>query len=393
MKTIITALTMASLLSGCATMQRPANEHGSYYAWQQPISEQEKQLHCHSATAPDEINGLRYAEPSQLADSVDILNGGDSISISVAGDKDQLTGTYIIADNGEITLLGRHRIMIAGLTEIGAQNIIAQTLYNKGFIRRNDAGVRLSIAELSGVRVAVEGAVFAQGLVRLGDKNAETRTVNFSNIQYGDANPGRNMSTALRAAGGVRPDAEIRTIFLVRGDQWTQVDMRGAITGQPIQDLSVRLGDKIIVPTIGCLQEALVRPSVITQPGIRIYLSNLSRPALNNASSANTVDAEKMPYGTRLSQAMIAANCVGGSSMNAGRQIVLMSRNPVTGQSVVISRSVEKLVRNSNRDSLDPYLMPGDGIACYDSLAMNLRDVVSVLSETITPVILFNNLN
>ena len=79
--------------------------------------------------------------------------------------------------------------------------------------------------------------------------------------------------------------------------------------------------------------------------------------------------------------------------MNAGRQVVLMSRNPVTGQSIVISRSVEKMVRGADRDSKDPYLMPGDGIACYDSLAMNLRDVVSVFSETISPLILFNGLD
>lgn len=389
----ISAIMIASLLSGCATMQRPANEHGSFYAWQQPIKEHEKQLHCHSASAPDDIINLRYKEASEFAASVDTLNSGDIITLNVAGDSEQLTGSYIISENGEITLLGQHRIFIAGRSALSAQNIISETLYDKGLIRRKNAGVRLTITELSGVNVAVKGAVFAQGIVRLGDKNAETRNVNFSNIEFGDANPGRNLSTAIRAAGGVRPDAEIRTIFLVRGDEWTQIDLRGAITGKPMDDIPVRLGDKIIVPSIGCLQEDLVRPSAITQPGIRIYLSNLSRPALNNASSANTVDAEKMPYGTRLSQAMVAANCVGGSSMNAARQVVLMSRNPVTGQSVVISRSVEKLVRGADRDSKDPYLMPGDAIACYDSLAMNLRDVVSVVSETITPLILFNNLD
>lgn len=396
-KKLMITLTMTSLLSGllsgCATMRRPTNEHGSFYAWQQPLNEQETQLHCKSATAPQEIDGLQFADPSQFSSSVDTLNGGDTISLSIAGDSDQLTGTYSIANNGEITLLGKHRVMIAGRSEAEAQRAISETLYHQGLIRRKNAGVHLAIAELSGVSVAVKGAVFAQGLVRLGDKNPETRTVNFSNIQFGDANPGRNISTALRAAGGVRPDAEIRTIFLIRGDQWTQLDLRGAITGMPIEDIPVRLGDKIIVPSIGCLQEALVRPTAITQPGIRVYMSNLSRPALNNASSSINVDTTKLPYGTRLSQGMVAANCVGGSSMNAARQVVLMSRNPYTGQSVVISRSIEKLVRNADRDSKDPYLMPGDSIACYDSLAMNLRDVISVFSETITPVILFNSLD
>jgi hypothetical protein len=78
--------------------------------------------------------------------------------------------------------------------------------------------------------------------------------------------------------------------------------------------------------------------------------------------------------------------------MNAGRSAVLMSRNPVTGQSVVISRPVEQLVRAANRDAMDPWLMPGDAIACYDSAAMNLRDVVSVISETVTPAVLLKNM-
>lgn len=392
MKKYIIALTITSLLSGCATMRRPSNEHGSFYAWQQPIGEKEKYLHCQSAQAPNEIEGLQFVEPQILSSSVDTLNAGDSIKISVAGDEDQLSGTYIVADNGEITLLG-HSISVAGKSAMEAKSNVSNMLFNQGYIRRKNSGVTLNIAELNGVNIAVKGAVFAQGQVRLGDKSAATRDVNFSNIEFGDANPGRNLSTALRAAGGVRPDAEIRTIFLVRGDQWTQVDMRGAITGQAIRDIPMRSGDRIIVPSIGCLQEALVRPTSITQPGIRIYMSNLSRPANNSASSSINLDTTKLPYGTRLSQAMVAANCVGGSSMNAGRQIVLMSRNPITGQSIVISRSVEKLVRNSDRDNKDPYLMPGDGIACYDSLAMNLRDVVSVFSETITPLILFNNLD
>lgn len=142
-----------------------------------------------------------------------------------------------------------------------------------------------------------------------------------------------------------------------------------------------------------CLQEGLVKPSSVTAPGIRVYLSNLTRPANHNAGSAIGAHATSLPYGSRLSQGMHSANCVGGSAMNAGRQLVLFSRNPINGKSVVISRSIEGLVREANRDGGDPYLMPGDSIACYDSMAMNLRDVVSVIGETATPFLFFNNLD
>lgn len=78
--------------------------------------------------------------------------------------------------------------------------------------------------------------------------------------------------------------------------------------------------------------------------------------------------------------------------MNAGRSAVLISRNPVNGQSIVIQRSIEQLVRAPNRDAMDPYLMPGDAIACYDSAAMNLRDIVATISEAASPFVLVKSL-
>ena len=44
-------------------------------------------------------------------------------------------------------------------------------------------------------------------------------------------------------------------------------------------------------------------------------------------------------------------------------------------------------------DSLDPFLMPGDAIACYDSRWTNLREAIGMVSEavsTATPAILLD---
>ena len=72
---------------------------------------------------------------------------------------------------------------------------------------------------------------------------------------------------------------------------------------------------------------------------------------------------------------------------------MLISRNRLNGRSVVIERDIEKLVREANRDSLDPFLMPGDAIACYDSRWTNLREAIGMVSEavsTATPAILLD---
>ncbi|MBP7952422.1 MAG: polysaccharide biosynthesis/export family protein, partial [Sphingorhabdus sp.] len=381
-------------LSACATMEQPGNGAGSIYAAQQvnrtiPVAAPK----CHSVMPPAEIQNLRFVPAPELAASPDLLAAGDRLRLMVSGDKDQLTKIYVIASDGSIELQGQLRIHASGKTVSALQAEIAQQLVARQLVRNLSNGVRISQVELAGVPVSVSGAVFEKGTVRVGERQAEMRNLNISNDAAGDMNIGRSVTTALRAAGGARPDADPRSVYLIRGAVWTQLDLSGALDGSFANDLPVTAGDRIIIPSVGCAQDYMFRPSAITAPGIRVYMSNLSRPGSNNASSAIGKETTSLPYGTRFLQGLVAANCVGGSAMNAGRSAVLISRNPVTGQSIVISRSVEKLVREADRDAYDPYLMPGDSIVCYDSAAMNLRDVISTVGEVVSPYVLFSNVN
>ncbi len=391
-KLLLTGL-IAATLSGCATMPTPRNQYGSYYAATQAPSDHRQVKQCHTAPQPGVIQRYEYA-PDLLDQTFgDRLNPGDSVTLSVAGDDDLLSKTYILNGAGQLSLMGRYSLSLSGLTLGEAESAVRSLLVREGMVRDLANNVRLTIKELGSIGVAVNGAVFESGVKQIGVRQAVTRSVNLDSADAGDTNIGRTISTSLRAAGGVRPDAELRSVYIVRGTRWTQVDLSGAVYGSAVEDFQLQDGDQIIVPSAGCFQEALVKPSSVTAPGIRVFMSNLSRPANNNAGAAIGKEATNLPYGSRLSQAMFSANCVGGSAMNAGRKIVLFSRNPINGKSVVISRSIEGLVRGADRDSKDPYLMPGDAIACYDSFAMNLRDVVSVIGETATPFLFFNNLD
>ena len=389
----IAILISASLLGGCATMERPANAVGSQYAPQQFEAPGEGHGSCQVAMAPTHDLPTQQVASHIFASTPDLLASGDRVRLKVAGDQDSLSRTYVLAANGTITLDGRLVIAIAGGSIVEAEKAIAKKLADAGLIRGLKNSVRLQLLELGGISVAVSGAVFEPGMIRVGERNAETRGVNLSNSDSGDRNANRSLTTTLRAAGGVRPDADLSAVYLVRGGQWSKIDLNGAIYGNAIDDIALTANDRVIVGSRACFQDTLVKPSQITAPGIRVYMSNLSRPASNNASSAINRDATNLPYGTRLSQAMVAANCVGGSAMNAARKVVLMSRNPINGKSVVIQRSVEKLVRQDDRDGKDPYLMPGDSLACYDSFAMNVRDVISLVGETASPYFLLKNLD
>ncbi len=383
----------AALASGCATMERPTNLEASQYAPQQQVDHSNSAPRCISGALPLSSLPHQQIASERLIRKPDLLSSGDRIQLKISGDEETLSRIYVLAGNGSITLDGRHSISLVGLSIAEAEQTISRTLVANGLIRGLRGSVRLQLLELGGVSVAVGGAVFQPGMVRVGQRSAELRGVHLDNSNSGDRNISRSLTAAIRAAGGVRPDADLTAVYVVSGNSWSRVDLTGAIDGNLIDDISLSSNDRIIVGSTNCFQSELVKPSRVTAPGIRVFMSNLSRPAASNASSSIGRETTSLPYGTRLSQAMVSANCVGGSAMNAARKVVLMSRNPINGQSVVIQRSVEKLVRQDNRDQRDPYLMPGDSLACYDSFAMNVRDVISLVGETASPYFLLKNVD
>ena len=172
-----------------------------------------------------------------------------------------------------------------------------------------------------------------------------------------------------------------------RGDWRYRVDVSGIVDGGDYQDVDLQAGDKIHVPSTGCMQEYLIRPSMITPKGMRVFLSNLSETASNNANAAVGRYSSNLPYGSRLLHAVTSANCVGGASLsNSSRKVILASRNPFTGKTRVLERSVEELIRHPDRDNLNPYLMPNDAVACYDSDISNARSLARSLLDILSPI-------
>ncbi|MDP5360069.1 MAG: polysaccharide biosynthesis protein, partial [Paracoccaceae bacterium] len=240
--------------------------------------------------------------------------------------------------------------------------------------------ISVRVADFASVTVGVSGAVFeprASEIGVVGGSSLDTRRQD----ALGASTEGRNLSVALRSAGGIRPDADISAVEVRRDGQLYRIDMRGVFEGQNAVDIMLLTGDEISVPSRQCFQEDLMRPSPISPPGVSLYLSNLTQPATNNASAGIGQTVREIPYGTRYLQAVIDANCVGGSrSTSAARSSVLFTRNPITGVSAVIERDIEDLLRRADRDDYDPYLLPGDALACYDSTITNITEIGRALS-------------
>lgn len=313
-----------------------------------------------------------------------LLSPGDLIEVNIE-DGEGFSGRYIVDNSGAVKIPQIGKIAAAGDTTNTLETEIELALVRNYIFQPATAAVTIQVLNWSAIEVSVAGAVFQPGRVLINDKLPRA-TQEDRLAAAGDYSPTRLLSEALRAASGIRPDAKLDQVMLLRKGWQVQVDMTGVLTGKLVKDYPLVAGDRVIVPSTGCFQPHLVRPSQITPKGFRVFMSNLIDSAGDNTSAAIGKYSTSLPYGTRLLQAAVSANCVGGKDWtNAPRRIVLSSKNPLTGQIQVIERSVEKLLTMPSKNSINPYLMPNDAVACYDSNVTNLRDIAKAMAELITP--------
>lgn len=313
------------------------------------------------------------------------LSPGDLIELYIENG-DGFNGRYILSPNGLINLPYMKGIQLQGVNVYEAAEKIELMLVKAEMFQPSTVSTSVQVLEWAEIDVVVTGAVFEPGRHRINQKYAE-RHIDGKMAAFGDYTSTRFLSEALRSASGVRPDAKIDQVLLIRNGWQFEVDMGGIFSGHQVNDVPLIAGDRVIVPSTGCFQRHLVRPSQITPKGFRVFMSNLIDSAMSNANAAVGQFSSSLPYGSRLLQAAVSANCVGGKQWtNAPRKIVLASTNPVTGQYQVIERSVEDLMRQANDQRQNPFLMPNDAVACYDSDVTNVRDIAGFMMDMIIPL-------
>lgn len=313
------------------------------------------------------------------------LSVGDRIRLQVT-EGEELSGVYEVGHGGGFTVPFLGFVKAHGLTPTELEHQLGDLLVSQQIFHPGTIYLSATVQEWSQVDVFVSGATFDPGRVTINRQNAEFRNFQQTHVS-GDYAKDRLLSTALVAAGGIRPDADLSRIQVVRTGEVSTVDLSGVFEGRQTEDKPLAEGDQIIVPSTGYFNGSLVRRSQVTPPGIRIFISNLIAPAFHNSAAAINEHATSVPYGTRFLRGLVSSNCVGGAQFtNAGRRAVLISTNPITGRTEVIERSIQQLVSDPDRDDINPYLMPGDGIACYDSDVTNFREVMATVAETVFPL-------
>ena len=393
----VVALTVVwGTLAGCARMEPPHNTTGSLFDPEKSSDPGrtndgfDRQLSYteNLCPPPGTANFMMPAPRNRGSSWQDRMamrfSPGDRFNLLVPGSP-EFSGDYAINADGKVILPFARTVSAVGLTpeqlgEVVEQEFIRSKLFKDEFFR-----VSIRPVQYAPINVSVSGAVFEPGRITINTIKDSDKLASVL-AKYGDSPLERFVPAALRNAGGVRPDADLARVVLRRGGKTYTLNWRGAITGEPVDDIALIENDHIHVEESSCFQSALVRPSQITPPGVRVFQSNLTQPATSNAASAIGKDSQALPYGTRFLACLVSANCVGGSlASNARRYAVLISRNPKTRRTEVIQRSVEELVRSADRDAINPYLMPDDAIACYDSAITDSREVATIIGTMIGP--------
>lgn len=313
------------------------------------------------------------------------LSPGDRIVITVQAGE-EFSGKYQVDLQGAIQLPYAGPVQLAGLEPEIARRAIASKLVEKDLFRPDFVKVSVQVLEWAPLEISVEGAVYAPGQVRINDGEPLNRHYESREEIPGGKLPERRLSDALKGAGGIRPTADIRHVRLIRGNSEQTLNLYGFFNGQPVDDIPLIAGDHVVVPALDQPQTDLYRPSRITPPGIKVYVSNLSTPSTNNANSTVPSSGVSLSYGARLSQGIVAGNCSGGTrSTNAGRKAILVRTDRLTGTTQKWETSVEALLRGEDGVE-NPILAEGDAISCYDSNVVNVRDIFRSITDVLIPL-------
>lgn len=319
------------------------------------------------------------------------LSAGDRLQVTVEAGE-EFSGRYQLDVHGRIQLPYAGAVELAGQEPEVAAATISDRLVAAGLFRRSFVRTSVQVLAWAPLELRVSGAVYLPGLVEVNRPSAKDRVADRSDEIPGGSLPERKLSDALRAAGGVTPWADVAHVALRRKGQTRLYNLWGLVLGETGDDPAVQAGDEIIVPQGAVSQSALVRPSVITPPGIKVFISNLTQPSQSNAQATANGGMMAMAYGSRFSQAVVAANCVGGMTPTSGqRAAVLVRTDRMTGVTHTWDESVESLIRDSN-EARNPMLLEGDAVACYDSGVTSVRDVFRTITDVLMPFSLIRNL-
>ncbi len=316
------------------------------------------------------------------------LSSGDCVKVSIP-EGGEFSGIFEVNQEGNLEIPHLSYFPVAGLEPEQVQENLTTALIDGGFFQPSFLQVSVNVVQWSSINVFVSGETFFPGRVMINELSAPEKTLQ-PTLVTGQYPPNRYLAIAIRDAGGVKPNADITAVQLIRNGETRFLDLSGIFTGEPFEDVPLIAGDRIIISDSGQMHNELMRPSQITPAGVKVFLSNLTVPATGNAAAGVGRDATSFPYGSRFSHAVTSANCAGGTrGTNAERKAILVTTDRLTGKTTYLERDINHLLTHSTNDTNNPFLKADDIVACYDSKVVQFRDVLQTI---LSPLSIFRDL-
>jgi polysaccharide biosynthesis/export protein len=293
------------------------------------------------APPPDETQSLPFREEAYT------LGVGDQIQVDIFGvpEFSGNNGRYVILVDGTVSLPWAGRIDLNGLTLEEASNSIASA-YDP-YIHKPRVSVRL--LSTRALRVSVAGEVNRPGSYIVNPGNSGSSES--SNSQW------PTLTQAIQNAGGITATADLRQIQVIRAgsggaEKTLTINLWELLkTGELIQDVTLRDGDRIVVPKAIALsnEEALTIGSASFAP------ENIRVNVVGEVVRPGTVELQP---NTPLNQAILTSG--GFDNRRASRGEVELIR--LNSDGTASRRTIQVDLASGINQETNPALRSGDTV-------------------------------
>jgi len=310
--------------------------------------------------------------PARYEETPYTLGSGDVVNINIFN-VPEYSGDYRITVDGAISLPVVGTINVEGLTIPQANNLIIQR-YSRILQRPI---VSVALVQPRPVRIAIAGEVNQPGSYTL-------RTAGDNNVQGFPP-----ITTALEEAGGITRAANVRQVKLHRffgGEEYVlNVNLWKLVQdGELVQDVTLRDGDRIVVPTLSENKpqetRALAQSSIA--PGDQVVevavVGEVNRPGTYDVSSTVTSDILGNP--PTITQALEAAGGITNLSDIRNVEVERITRQGPKR----LSANLWALLKEGDI-SQDLLLQPGDTVVIPRAQDITSTEVEDLASSSFSP--------
>ncbi|MFM6011547.1 MAG: polysaccharide biosynthesis/export family protein [Dolichospermum sp.] len=312
-----------------------------------------------------------------------LLGGGDLIRVNVF-EVPEYTGEYQIPPGGAINMPLIGSVPVSGLTTEQAADTIAKR-YSR-FLKRPLISVNLLSPRP--INVFVAGEVTRPGAYTL---SLQGGAGNNPGVQY------PTVLTALTIAQGVTLAADVTQVQLRRkvgrsGEQTVSLNLKELTqTGRISQEITLRDGDTIIVPTATSLNVAEARnlfaanfAASQTSPRTVVVIGQVYRPGSYLVTAGSTGGGDGGASGSGLPTVMRSLQLAGGITSLADVRKIKLRRPTRIGTEQTIDINLWQLLQSGDINQ-DIVIQDGDTIVVPTAVDISAAEATQLAKTTLSP--------